>query len=317
MVRPQDFARVSIPAIVGPTAAGKSAVALHIAQRLGAEIISADSRQVYKFLDIGTAKPTAEERALVPHHLLDVRLPDEYYSAGEYARDATTAIEEVLARNRLPLVVGGSGFYIKALTDGLFGPRITEPALRERLRQEAKRIGSMALWERLHKVDPVAAARLHPNDAQRIIRALEVYECTGVPLSVHQLWHRPQCSFRWRFIGLRWPRQELYRRIEQRVDQMIADGLEQEVRQLLAMGYGGELNSLRTVGYKEMMAFVRGALSLPEAVAQIKQHTRNYAKRQLTWFGRDMRVQWVKLSGEEALASAEREIEALVATLPL
>ncbi|MCR4438829.1 MAG: tRNA (adenosine(37)-N6)-dimethylallyltransferase MiaA [bacterium] len=305
--------RVTIPVIVGPTAAGKSAVALNVASRLGAEIVSADSRQVYKFMDIGTAKPTLEERALVPHHLIDIRQPDEYYSAGEYARDAAAAVAGILARGRFPIVVGGSGFYIKALVDGLFGPKVADPALRARLRQEAQDLGVQALWQRLADVDPVSAACLHPNDAQRIIRALEVYESTGVPISLHQARHRPEPSFGWHFLGLRWPRQELYARIERRVDEMMAEGLEQEVRQLLALGYDERLVSLRTVGYKEMFAFIRGELSLEEAVVQIKQHTRNYAKRQMTWFRRDARVGWVDVNEAEGLAQAERQVEEIIA----
>ncbi|MBC7186840.1 MAG: tRNA (adenosine(37)-N6)-dimethylallyltransferase MiaA [Calditrichaeota bacterium] len=308
-----DRARVTIPVLVGPTAAGKSALALNVALRLGAEIVSADSRQVYKFMDIGTAKPTLEERALVPHHLIDIRKPDEYYSAGEYARDAAAAIAEILARGRFPIVVGGSGFYIKALADGLFGPKITDLTLRERLRQEAQDLGVQALWHRLAEVDPVSAARLHPNDAQRIIRALEVYESTGLPISLHQARHRPEQSFAWHFLGLRWPRQELYARIERRVDEMMAQGLEEEVRRLLAMGYDERLISLRTVGYKEMFAFLRGELSVEEAVVQIKQHTRNYAKRQMTWFRRDARIQWLEVNEAEGLAQAERQVEQVVA----
>lgn len=313
MRRRMDRARVTIPVIVGPTAAGKSALALNVALRLGAEIVSADSRQVYKFMDLGTAKPTLEERTLVPHHLIDIRTPDEYYSAGEYARDAAAAIAGILAKGRFPIVVGGSGFYIKALVDGLFGPKVADPTLRERLRQEAQHLGVQALWQRLAEVDPVSARRLHPNDAQRIIRALEVYESTGLPISLHQVRHRPEQSFAWRFLGLRWPRQELYARIERRVDEMMTQGLEHEVRRLLAMGYDERLISLRTVGYKEMFAFLRGELLLEEAVVQIKQHTRNYAKRQMTWFRRDARVQWLDVNDAEGLARAERQVEQVVA----
>ncbi len=308
----RDSPPATIPVIVGPTAAGKSALALRLAQRLDGEIVSADSRQVYKYLDIGTAKPTVAERALVRHHLIDVRLPDEYYSAGEYARDAAAIIAEVLSRGRVPIVVGGSGFYIRALTDGLFGPNIRDPQLRARLREEARQSGLGALWQRLCRVDPTTATRLHPNDAQRIIRALEVYECTGTPLSEHQRRHQPQTRFSWRFIGLRWPRAELYARIERRVDQMIAEGFEKEVRQLAAMGYGPELISLRTVGYKEMFAYLGGELAWEQAVALIKQHTRNYAKRQLTWFGRDARVCWIDL-GTSTLEAAEEQAAAIVA----
>lgn len=300
-----------VPVIVGPTAAGKSALALRLAQRCGGEIVSADSRQVYRYLDIGTAKPTPEERTLVPHHLIDVRFPDEYYSAGEYARDASARIAEVLGRGHLPIVVGGSGFYIRALTDGLFGPNIRDPELRERLRQEARKDGLGPLWRRLCEVDPQAAERLHPNDAQRIIRALEVYECTGIPLSEHQRRHRPETPFSWCFIGLRWARAELYARIDRRVDQMMTQGFEEEVRRLEQMGYGPELNSLQTVGYKEMFALLHGELQRDEAVALIKQHTRNYAKRQLTWFGRDARVQWIDMT-TGTMADCEEKAWAIV-----
>ena len=289
-----------VPVIVGPTAVGKTALSLDLAGRLNAEIVSADSRQVYRYLDIGTAKPTPEERARAPHHFIDVRDPDEYYSAGEYGREARAAIEEMLGQGRLPIVVGGSGFYLRALFEGLFEPRISDPEVKERIRERIRRQGLAAVYEELRRVDAESAGRIHPNDEQRIVRALEVYEISGQPMSAFFKEKPRPAGFRGVWIGLSRERAELYRLIDTRVDRMFEQGLEDEVRALLQRGYPPDLNALRTVGYREVIDYLQGRVDLERAVELVKRNSRRYAKRQLTWFRRDNRIHWIP-AGETAL----------------
>jgi len=300
-LRQRLLATRRVPVIVGPTAVGKTALSLDLAEALGAEIVSADSRQVYRFMTIGTAKPTPEELARVPHHFIDVRNPDEYYSAGEYQREAREVIENMLAEGRLPVVVGGSGFYLRALFDGLFEPRIADTEVKERIRERIRREGLASVYEELKRVDPEAAARIHPNDEQRIVRALEVYEISGKPMSTFFREKPRPASFEGIWIGLERERDELYRRIDERVDQMFAQGLVDEVRDLLQRGYSPELNALRTVGYREVVDYLQGKISLERAIELVKRNSRRYAKRQLTWFRRDLRIHWVR-ADEGALA---------------
>jgi tRNA dimethylallyltransferase len=285
----------SVPIIIGPTGVGKTELSLLLADALNAEIVSADSRQIYRYMDIGTAKPSLDELRRIKHHFIDIINPDEYYSAGEYGRKARECIDQIFIRNVQPIVVGGAGFYIRALIDGLFAPKVSSIKVKEHIRHRIRLEGSEAVFDYLKTVDPKSAQRLHPNDEQRIVRALEVYEITGTPISDFQDGKDDPAQFTPLMIGLVRERQNLYERIEARVDSMLASGLVEEVRELQEMGYGPELNSLRTVGYQEVFEYLDDRLSYAEMTEQIKTHTRQYAKRQLTWFRREKRIRWVDL----------------------
>lgn len=279
--------------ICGPTASGKSELALKLAHELDAEIVNADSLQVYRGLDIGTAKPTLQQRAEIPHHLIDVVAPDESFSAADFAGAADDVIQDITRRGKRAIVVGGTGLYIRALLKGLVDSPGGDGQIRAALREEADRLGNLAMLEKLRLVDPELAAGLHPNNLVRIIRALEVQQLTGIPLSQHQKEHafseRRYDSLQ---IGIQVQRPELYRRIELRVERMLNDGLLEEVSALLAAGFGQELKAMRSIGYKEAAAHLRGDLSLAEATSLIKRDTRHYAKRQLTWFKADPDILW-------------------------
>jgi tRNA dimethylallyltransferase len=295
--------RPKVAVLVGPTAVGKTAAAVHLARRLGGEIVNADSLQVYRELDIGTAKPTPAERTLAPHNLVDIVAPDEPYDAARYAREARQVIAALHARRVLPLVVGGTGLYIKALLHGIFREGEAAPEVRERLKAELHSRGLAALHARLQELDPVTAQRLPPGDGYRIVRALEVMEATGRPLSAlhgaHGFRERPYATLK---LGLSLPRPELYARIEARVEAMLAAGWLEEVRRLLAR-YGPELKPLKSLGYRRLVAFLQGEVDWEETVAGIKQDTRRYAKRQLTWFRADPEVKWFHPEQTEALLS--------------
>lgn len=294
--------------IVGPTASGKTAVSIEVAKRLNAEIISADSIQVYCGMDIGSAKPTLEERAGIPHHMLSVVDPDEpKFSVARFRELAIECIEDVIARGKRPLVVGGTGLYINALTYPLhFTGAPADAALRTKYALlEAENPGQA--YARLKEVDPASAARLHPNDKKRIIRALEVFELTGTPLSESyagfSLIDESQLPYTPCLAGLTMPRELLYARIEQRVDQMMAQGLLEEVKMLCDAGYGAELPAMQGLGYKQLMHFLEGGCTLSEAIEEIKRETRRFAKRQITWFKRDARIQWYDVSTYGSLAT--------------
>lgn len=299
-----------IPCLIGPTAVGKSAAALVLAQQHGWHIISADSRQVYRFLDVGTAKPTAAQLAVVPHHFINIRNPDDAYSAGEFAREARAKILEIVTRGSTPVVVGGSGLYIRALAHGFFEPPVSDRRLQRELKARAQREGGPALHAELARVDRASAARLHPNDAHRIVRALEVYYCSGTPLS--EFWQsKPAAApMRFFFIGLTMPRPRLYEAIDLRVDAMLEQGLITECRRLLDLGYSAELNSLQTFGYKEAFAFRAGKISYEQMAEEIKRHTRNYAKRQLTWFRKDPNPLWIEIGENDSAAKIAQAIAA-------
>ncbi|TDI93466.1 MAG: tRNA (adenosine(37)-N6)-dimethylallyltransferase MiaA [Caldithrix sp.] len=287
--------------IVGPTGIGKTALAIKLAERLKGEIVSADSRQIYEFMTIGTAKPTKEELAAVPHHFIDIKTPDEYYSAGQFGSEARVCIVEIQKRGMQPMVVGGSGLYIRALIDGLFEPKIADERVKTNLKKEAGENGISVLHSRLKTIDPRTAAKLHPTDSQRIMRALEVFEVTGEPFS-NFVDRKPQpAEFSPCIIGLTLERSELYKRIEERVDIMLELGLLDEVHELRKMGYGQDLNALQSVGYQEGFLYLDGKLSISEMAALIKQKTRNYAKRQMTWFRKDERIDWVDLGKFDSL----------------
>lgn len=283
-----------IVVIAGPTGVGKTDFAVHLAQKLRAEIVGADSMQIYREMEIGTAKPTPAEREAVRHHMVDIVPPDHSFDAADYAREADRVIQYLHERSILPLVVGGTGLYIKALLLGLFDTPKPDEALRERLRTEARQKGGESLHRRLQNLDPEAAARIHPNDTMRLVRALEIAELTGRPLSQHHAGHgfsRPR--FDTLKIGLTLPREILYARIDRRVEQMVADGLEEEVRSLLARGYAPELKSMQALGYRHMVAFLQGRVDRTETERTLKRDHRHYAKRQLTWFKADPEFHWL------------------------
>jgi tRNA dimethylallyltransferase len=306
---PRQTDRIRVPILVGPTAVGKTELSISLALDLGAEIISADSRQIYRFLDIGTAKPTLRERSRVPHHLIDVRDPDEYYSAADFAREALALIRSLHARGRRFLLVGGSGLYLRALTRGLFDSPPRDSARRERLLREVGREGIAGLHRRLRVVDPASAGRLDPGDTQRIIRALEVWELTGQSISdLQRTRTTPPRDLDPLYLGLRRPRGELNRRIDQRVEGMIAAGLVDEVRGIMARGYSPTLNSLRTVGYREILSHLAGRFDLREAIRLIKRNSRQYAKRQMTWFAKEGGVEWTEIREGQAAVTVKDSI---------
>jgi tRNA dimethylallyltransferase len=282
--------------IVGPTAVGKTELSLELAEQFDGEIISGDSMQVYRGMDIGTAKATPEELARVPHHLIDIIDPDEEYSVALFQEAATRLITEINARGKLPFIVGGTGLYIESVTHRFqFAQAEQDPELRSRLQRLAETEGVDALHRRLAAVDPLTAERLHPNDVKRVIRALEIYELTGTKMSDFQ--HRAQQSpYDLLMIGLTMERQTLYERINQRVDKMLEAGLVEEVRRLLDQGYGSALTSMQGLGYKELIPYLYGEITLEKAVNDIKQRTRHFAKRQLSWFRRMSEVQWFDLT---------------------
>ena len=294
------FAR-RVLVIAGPTAVGKTALSLALATALDGEIVSADSRQVYRHMDIGTAKPTPEERSCVPHHMLDRVDPDERYTAGQYARDTRACIDGIFSRGRVPVLVGGSGLYLRALLDGLFDEPPGSPEIEEALRKELEEKGSSSLHLELARVDAETARRIHPHDGQRLVRALSVFRRTGRPMS--ELWRASsveRLDADTVVFGLSRDRASLYRRIEDRVDRMIDLGLVEEVRSLLRMGYTRDLDALRMIGYREVCAFLAGEMTFEDAAARIKRDTRRYAKRQLTWFRRDPKIRWVDVDDVEA-----------------
>jgi len=277
--------------ILGPTATGKSRLAMELALRFGGEIISADSMQVYRYMDIGTAKPSEEERRRIRHHLIDIRNPDEEFTVAEFKECAERAIAMITQRGRLPLLVGGTGLYIRALLEDYTFPRgPRDEKYRQGLWSRARAEGPQALHRELAAIDPEAAARIHPNDVRRIIRALEVYRYTGKPLSESA--DRRPGRYNCVKIGLYADRTLLYSCIDKRVDAMMEAGLLDEVRRLRDMGYGYSLTSRQALGYKELLAYLAGQDTLAEAVQKIKRETRKFAKRQTTWFKRERDVYW-------------------------
>ena len=280
--------------LLGPTAVGKTEIAIELAQRLDAEIISVDSRQIYRQMDIGTAKPTLEERQAARHHLIDCVDISQPFSVADYQSLVDTAIADIQNRGKQVLLVGGAGLYFRAIVDGLFEGPGADPALREQLEQEAAQHSVEVLHERLRVCDPASADRIHPNNIVRVIRALEVYELTGTPVSeLQQQWHPEKQRYPFIAFCLTIPRALLYRRIEQRVDIMLANGLIAEVETLLAAGYTRDTVALQSFGYRELIAYLDGNCTYMEAVSQLKQNTRRFAKRQLTWFRKDTRLEWI------------------------
>jgi len=286
--------------LVGPTAVGKTETALNMALELNCEIISADSMQVYRGMDIGTAKASPAEQHLVRHHLLDIVDPDQRFTVADWVNHAERAVADITARGKLPLITGGTGLYINAFIDGfLFPDQSADEELRRELYQLAK-ADPEELYRQLEAVDPKTAARLHPNDHRRIVRALEVYYASGKPISEMQAKTPAQQNYKAVMIGLNRRRQHLYQRIEVRVDQMIAAGLVDEVKALLKQ-YPNQPTALQAIGYKEIAMVLQDQITLDEAIALIKRETRRYAKRQLSWFRRDPRIRWYDL--DETTAS--------------
>ncbi len=283
--------------IAGPTAVGKTEASLLLAREWNAEIVSADSMQIYRGMDIGTAKPSREQRKLVYHHLIDVVDPDQPYSVGDYLRDARSAIDGILSGGGVPLVVGGTGLYIRALTRGLFHGPPADLALRERLlRRDAEEPG--ILYADLVTVDSDAAVKIHPNDLRRTVRALEVYYLRDRKMSEFQREHGFQeKSYSFRLVFLVRSRAELYPRIERRVDGMIAAGLEAEVKSLMDRGYRPDLPSMQGLGYKQFLDHFEGRITRDEAIVLLKRDTRRYAKRQFTWFRREPDTSWIDITG--------------------
>jgi tRNA dimethylallyltransferase len=280
--------------IVGPTAAGKTVLSIELAEALGGEIVSADSRQIYRGMDIGTAKATPEQRARVPHHLLDVVSPDDVITLAEYQRRAYAAIDEILARGRLPILAGGTGQYIHAVVEGWSIPAVAPvPQLRTELEEKARIEGATALHGWLAQLDPTAASHIDPRNVRRVIRALEVCLTTGQPISELQCKKPP--AYRIRQIGVMRPRPELYARIDARVDRMVEDGLLEEVRSLVATGYGWELPAMSGLGYRQVGRYLRDEVTLHEAVALIKKQTRRFVHQQQTWFrADDPSIHWLE-----------------------
>ncbi|WP_026842367.1 tRNA (adenosine(37)-N6)-dimethylallyltransferase MiaA [Citrifermentans bremense] len=289
--------KIKVIVLGGPTGSGKSDLAVKLAEEIGGEIVNADSMQVYRRLDIGTAKPSAADLARVPHHLINILDPDEDFTASDFRREATAAIADIERRGKRAIVVGGTGLYIRALLYGLVDSPTGDPELRRQFDD----VPGEELLRRLSLVDPETAARLHPNDRIRLIRALEVYTQTGRPVSAFRSEHAfSDVHYQALKMAIRVERQELYRRIDLRVEKMLEDGLVEEVRSLLAAGYGHELKALRSIGYKEITAYLAGEMTLDEAVTLIKRDTRRYAKRQMTWFGKENDIYWLEYPGSFA-----------------
>lgn len=295
-------------AIVGATASAKTAISLPVAKHLGCEIICMDSMQIYRRMDIGTAKPTAEERAQVSHHMLDIAEPTEPFSVAQYVEQAHRVIADILHRGHIPMLVGGTGLYLQGLTLPMdYGGLPSDPAVRQRLNEQAAREGAQKMHALLSAVDPPTAARLHPNDQRRVIRALEIYETTGVPMSQHRTPTQADAPYDFKIYAMDWPRKVLHERINRRVDQMLADGLVDEVRALLQSGVPENAQSMQGLGYKELVPYLHGRIPLNDAAEAIKTGTRNYARRQLIWFRRDQRIQWI--SSDELLNANEKIIQ--------
>ncbi|AKU27785.1 tRNA (adenosine(37)-N6)-dimethylallyltransferase MiaA [Anoxybacillus geothermalis] len=294
--------------IVGPTAVGKTRLGIALAKKLGGEIISGDSMQIYKGMNIGTAKVKPDEMDGIPHHLLDIKEPCEPFSVVEFQRLCRALIADISARGRLPIIVGGTGLYIQAaIYDYQFSDAPSDEAYRRALRQLAAEQGVEALHRQLEAVDPESAARIHPRNVRRVIRALEVYHSTGKPFSEWQRGQQKQLLYEAAIIGLTAERSVLYRRINERVDQMIAEGLVDEARALYDRGFR-DCQAVQAIGYKELYDYFDGRVSLEEAVEQLKQNSRRYAKRQLTWFRNQMPVEWFDMTDAKMFTARVEEI---------
>lgn len=286
---------LKLAAIVGPTAVGKTELSIGLAQKLGGEIISCDSMQVYRGLDLGTAKATLAERKLIPHHLIDIVEPNADFTVADYQKLAQAAIKDIGVRGQLPIIVGGTGLYYQAVVDNYdFSPMESRVAVRQKWEQVHADRGLAHLYARVLDIDKEYALKIGQHDKKRIIRALEVYDLTGLPFSESQT--RNRHTYHLAAVGLYLDRAELYARIEARVDQMIAAGLVQEVEGLMAQGYDLSLNAMQALGYKQIYSYLEGWLTWQETLQEIKKETRRYSKRQYTWFNKDQRIQWINVA---------------------
>lgn len=295
--------------IVGPTASGKTYLSLKLCELVPGEIISADSRQLYKYLDIGTAKPSKEELQKIKHHFIDYLEPADDYNISKYEIDALQKADELLKSGKYPIAVGGSGLYIKAFVEGIFNSVDTDEDYRSYLKSIKNEKGNEALYEILKEKDPVSADKMGPSNWKRVIRALEVLHLSGKPIWKHHQEQKRDSGFAFLQYGINWERKVLYSMIEDRVDLMIESGLVQEVEKLLSKGYTKELNSLNTVGYKEIISYLEGEISLSRAIELIKRNTRRYAKRQMTWFRRDEKIHWFDVESKNDLEKCAEYIQ--------
>ncbi len=297
-----------IVVIVGPTCSGKSNLSISIAKELKSEIVSADSRQVYKYIDIGTAKPSKSELKEIPHSFIDALELDENFDVSSFEKQALVKIDNILKNKAIPIVTGGSGLYVKALIDGIVDLE-SDDEIREELFSKKEKFGNDYLYHELEKVDSDAAKTMLPQNWKRVIRALEVFYLTGKSITdFHAKQNRQRTNYNFLQFGLNWKREILYKRIESRVDEMIKNGLVEEVKSILAKGYSETLNSLNSVGYKEIIAYLKNEVSLETAISLIKRNTRRYAKRQLTWFRKDERIHWFNIENELDLVKIKNEI---------
>lgn len=306
--------------IVGPTAVGKSRVAVEVAKHFNTEVLTADSRQVYCGMDLGTDKPPLSERQGIPHRLIDLVQPDQAFNAGLYRRHAVNAIERLHRFRLIPLVVGGTGLYVRTLVKGLCEAPPAQPSVRTRLQEEARESGAESLYSRLASVDPVSASKLHPNDTAKVIRALEVHQLSGKPMSAFHASHAfSDQPYRTLLIGLDRNREALYRRIEARIDWQLDHGFLDETARLLAQGYHRESAAMKGLGYRQAAAFLAGDCEYAEMVRRFKRDTRHFAKRQLTWFRREPAIQWLEIeeseSPEHTAARVTERIDRFLAAL--
>lgn len=305
-----EFSTIEAPvlALVGPTAIGKTALSLEIAERVHCEIISMDSMQVYRYMDIGTAKASNDERQRVPHHLIDIVDPDEQYDAARFVQDAKSAIARIHAQGKIPLITGGTGLYLSSLFKGLFETIKVPNEIRTNLLHRLNEEGRAALHQELYMVDPASAQRIHINDTQRLVRALEIYQATGVPWSEHL--RRQQgtvlspCYAHALLLGLHCDRKQLYERIKLRSTVIMGDAFAEEVRWLLTRGYSPDLPSMQSIGYRHMLGYMTGTWDLESATTMLARDTRRYAKRQMTWFRHQQDIQWFPVSATSDIFTA-------------
>jgi tRNA dimethylallyltransferase len=294
--------------IVGPTCSGKTKLGISVAGQLQTEIISADSRQVYKFLTIGTAKPREDELSLVKHHFIDCYLPDEEFNVSKFETDAIRIIDELHSIGKIPVVVGGSGLYIKALVDSIFNTVDSDDDYREKLIKLREEFGNQYLYDELKKVDSESASKMLPQNWKRVMRALEVFHLTGEPIWKFQESYSRSTELEFIQYGLNWDRKILYQNIENRVDLMIGNGLVDEMKNILSLGFDKRINALNTVGYKEIISYLENEISLERAIELIKRNTRRFAKRQMTWFRKDQRIKWLQITSESDLEETSQFI---------
>jgi len=303
--------------IVGPTASGKTGLSIELAKLINGSVVSADSMQIYKYMDIGTAKPDKLEMSGIMHYMIDVLTPDESFSVAKYRDMALDCIKKITSEGRHPIIAGGTGLYINSLLYNInFSQTICDDELREKLKTEALEKGNRYIHEKLQAIDPIAAARIHENDIKRIIRAIEVYTHTNRTISEHESQSRLEPPpYKYIVFGLNWDREKLYERIDRRVDRMLEAGLIEEVKKLVEMGYGRGSTAMQGIGYKEVLSYLKGEQTLEETIYILKRDTRHYAKRQMTWFRRIKEINWLEIDENTDLKEiAEKIIRECIAT---